>query len=153
MAKKLKTSIERNLTSIEKQLGQLIDQFQNAKTTKSKVDEYWSSLGVAICDNPDVMNYRPIVINSEKMKIKQHESKDDCDEGIEREPVDAMSEEQVVTIEMKDDSVSGEQQQYVQLDNTKVSIAEPVVSTIVLAEKGEEVVKKKGLFGNIFKKQ
>ena len=64
-----------------------------------------------------------------------------------------MSEEQIVTIEMKDDSVSGEQQQYVQLDNTKVSIAEPVVSTIVLAEKGEEVVKKKGLFGNIFKKQ
>lgn len=148
-----KTSIERNLTSIEKQLGQLIDQFQNAKTTKSKVDEYWSSLGVAICDNPDVMNYRPIVINSEKMKIKQYESKNDCDEGIEREPVDAMSEEQVVTIEMKDDSVSGEQQQYVQLDNIKVSIAEPVVSTIVLAEKGEEVVKKKGLFGNIFKKQ
>lgn len=151
-----KESLERNLVSIKSQLGQLITQFQNAKETKRNVDEYWSGLGVTICDNSEVMNYKPININGEKIESNQAILKSVEEDKIQQIPVSEKSAEQVIASDTekieKDNIHENQQSQEIQFVNVETSINKPVVPTTILKEKNEDVVKKKGLFGNIFKK-
>lgn len=56
-------SIDRSLVTNSKQLQQLSEQFVSAKKVKREVDAYWSQLGVETCDNYEVMNYHPIMLD------------------------------------------------------------------------------------------
>ena len=69
-------SLDRNIDNISKQLQMLSEQFNNAKKTKMKVDEYWLQLGEGISDNSEVMNYQPMKLDENNTYEESQEVED-----------------------------------------------------------------------------
>jgi chromosome segregation ATPase len=144
-------SIMKAFSSSKAQLDGLELQFEEAKSVKTRVDDYWKNLGEPIADNASVMNYEPKKFDGIIDAQLQLEDKRQEDEPTIIEE----KKEEVITLIDKDSKMqigvapNVDVAESIQNGNKTGTI---FIRDIPPEQKSIDGNKKMGFLGNIFKK-